>query len=367
MEKVNGLIPKGKTPMVRSVRQTVESIKHLEEETTILLVSDGVETCDDDPCGLVAELQNLGIRFVLHVVGFDVSGDTEAQLKCMAAAGNGEYFQAEDAGKLKAAFHTVIEKAVARNLIVACVDDKDAPVSVMISVIDSSGNIVASDGGERVSFGLAPGTYTLKVNPDALSGNMIVDGVTVTADKVAERKLVFAKSQVVVSMEDGSGKNIPGYVRIVDLETDQYAEEGDHKGEKTVFIVSPGEYQVDMECSNTGRRIKSEAFSLGAGDSRNVDCICADARIGVLVVDADGNPITGYIRIVEVETDTYFDEKDSHSTMLFFEVPPGRYKVDVECPDESRLRSMPFDILQGEENRVRVNCGTGAIETSLPN
>ena len=90
LAKVNALNPKGKTPMVRSIRQTAEAIKHLEDETTILLVSDGEETCDPEPCNFVAELANLGIKFRLHVVGFDVGGQTEEQLKCMAkpAAGS---------------------------------------------------------------------------------------------------------------------------------------------------------------------------------------------------------------------------------------------------------------------------------------
>ena len=66
--------------MVRSIRKTADAIKHLEDETTILLVSDGKETCDPEPCNFVAELEKLGIKFVLHVVGFDVGGKTEDNL-----------------------------------------------------------------------------------------------------------------------------------------------------------------------------------------------------------------------------------------------------------------------------------------------
>ena len=99
LKKVNALNPKGKTPMVRSIRMTAEAIKHLEDETTILLVSDGEETCDPDPCGFVAELEKLGIKFVLHVVGFDVGGKTEEQLKCMAQGGRRGVFPGQGRGK----------------------------------------------------------------------------------------------------------------------------------------------------------------------------------------------------------------------------------------------------------------------------
>lgn len=364
LAKVNALSPKGKTPMVRSIRMTAESIKLLEDETTILLISDGKETCDPDPCSFVAELKKMGINFVMHVVGFDVGGETETELKCMAKAGGGEYFPAKDAVKLKEALGTVIDKTVARNLVVSCYDATSAPLSVMVSVLDSSGKVVASDGGKRVSFSLLSGTYSLKVNPDTLSENKIIENVVVTADQITETKVVFAKAQVTVTMKDGSGKDIVGYVRIVDMQSGQYAEQGDHKGKTTGFTLSPGDYQVDMECSNTGKRIKSEPFALRAGENRNVSGICANARIGVLVFNG-GQPITAYARIVDVPKDVYADEGDSTQGMRFFEVVPGRYKVDVECPDESRLRSMPFDLSGGGENRVKIDCQTGVIKTSL--
>ena len=284
----------------------------------------------------------------------------------MAEAGGGEYFPARDAGKLKHALDSVVKKAVAKNLVVTCFDANNAPLSVMIDVLDASGNIVASDGGKRVGFDLAPGTYRLKVNPDTLTENKTVENVVVVEDRVTEKKIVFAKSKVIVSLKDGDGNDIPGYIRIVDIKTDQYAEEGDHTGKSTAFEVSPGEYLVDMECSNTGRRIKSESFSLQGGDDKKITGICANARIGVLAVDGGRKPVSGYIRIVDIPTDTYEEEASSQPAMRFFEVPPGHYKVDVECPDESRVRSEPFHIQQGQERKVTVNCGTKEASISGP-
>lgn len=46
---IQALSPKGKTPISRSVRLTAERIKSLEDETSIILISDGKETCDPDP------------------------------------------------------------------------------------------------------------------------------------------------------------------------------------------------------------------------------------------------------------------------------------------------------------------------------
>ncbi|MBU4384396.1 MAG: VWA domain-containing protein [Proteobacteria bacterium] len=107
LNKVQALSPKGKTPIAGSLKQTAEMLKSKENETTIVLVSDGMETCDADPCGVVKALKAGGIKFVLHVVGFDVDAKGKEQLTCLAQAGEGKYFSAGDAAGLLAALEAV--------------------------------------------------------------------------------------------------------------------------------------------------------------------------------------------------------------------------------------------------------------------
>jgi len=107
LKKVRALSPKGKTPIAASVKQVAETLKSKENETTIILVSDGIETCDADPCGAIKSLKASGIKFVLHVVGFGVDAQGKEQLSCLAEAGGGKYFSAGDAKGLLAALDTV--------------------------------------------------------------------------------------------------------------------------------------------------------------------------------------------------------------------------------------------------------------------
>jgi hypothetical protein len=107
---VQAVSPKGKTPIADSIKLVADSLKSREAETTIVLVSDGEETCHDDPCGVVRALKQSGIRFVLHVVGFGVDDKTGDQLACLAEAGGGRYFSATDAGTLLTALDTVTEE-----------------------------------------------------------------------------------------------------------------------------------------------------------------------------------------------------------------------------------------------------------------
>lgn len=107
LAKVKGISPKGKTPIAASVRMVAESLKTKEVETTIVLVSDGIETCADDPCGVIKSLKESGIKFILHVVGFGVDEKGKAQLTCLAQAGGGKYIAAQDADSLLSALETV--------------------------------------------------------------------------------------------------------------------------------------------------------------------------------------------------------------------------------------------------------------------
>jgi Ca-activated chloride channel homolog len=72
IESVQSIHPKGKTPIAASMRLAVDQLKELEDETTIILISDGQETCDPDPCAVVQQLKDTGIKFILHVIGFDL-------------------------------------------------------------------------------------------------------------------------------------------------------------------------------------------------------------------------------------------------------------------------------------------------------
>ena len=107
LAKVKALQPKGKTPISSAILTAAGHLKTKENETTIVLVSDGIETCGSDPCKVAAQLKATGAKFVLHVVGFDVGAAAARQLQCIAKATGGKYFSANDGESLLKAMQTV--------------------------------------------------------------------------------------------------------------------------------------------------------------------------------------------------------------------------------------------------------------------
>ncbi|MGR3468307.1 MAG: vWA domain-containing protein, partial [Shimia sp.] len=107
-EAVNGINPRGKTPMTDAIIRAAENLRYTEEAATVILVSDGIETCNPDPCAAAAALEQAGIDFTAHVVGFDVSDPAAlAQMQCIADGTGGEFIQASNAAELTSALTRV--------------------------------------------------------------------------------------------------------------------------------------------------------------------------------------------------------------------------------------------------------------------
>lgn len=101
---VNRLNAIGMTPLSAAVVQAADALRIEERKSTVILVSDGEETCKLDPCKVGAELEARGVDFTAHVIGFDVPDPKhQAQLRCLAEATGGRYLNARDARSLGAA------------------------------------------------------------------------------------------------------------------------------------------------------------------------------------------------------------------------------------------------------------------------
>ncbi|SEO27634.1 Ca-activated chloride channel family protein [Paracoccus alcaliphilus] len=108
---VNGVTPRGRTPLTESVRQAAELLSYRDTQATVILISDGLETCQADPCALSAELAQQGVNFTAHVVGFDLTEEEHAGLACIAENTGGVFVPAQDADDLRDAL-ALVQSAV---------------------------------------------------------------------------------------------------------------------------------------------------------------------------------------------------------------------------------------------------------------
>ena len=87
--RLNRLNPRGMTPITDSLSLAASMIPPTAESADIILVTDGLETCEADPCALAAQLAQEGIAIRAHVVGFGLTDEEAEVMACVADATGG--------------------------------------------------------------------------------------------------------------------------------------------------------------------------------------------------------------------------------------------------------------------------------------
>lgn len=112
IQTIEDISPNGKTPISASLQHAADLMSYRDSQATIVLISDGLETCHADPCALSAELAKQGVKLTTHVVGFDLETEAHANLSCIAENTGGLFVPANNAAELHDALAQV-QSAVA--------------------------------------------------------------------------------------------------------------------------------------------------------------------------------------------------------------------------------------------------------------
>ncbi len=105
---VNAIRPHGRTPLAASLEFAAKVLESARQAGNVILVTDGAETCNGDPCATAARLRAAGVNFVVHVVAFDLSAKEAQKIACIAAATGGRFLEASDAASLKDALNVAV-------------------------------------------------------------------------------------------------------------------------------------------------------------------------------------------------------------------------------------------------------------------
>ncbi|HHX91264.1 MAG TPA: VWA domain-containing protein, partial [Paracoccus sp.] len=185
--QINALMPRGRTPLTDAVRLAAESMRYQDLPATVILVTDGLETCNADPCALAAELARAGVNFTAHVVGFDIAEGDRAQVACIAEATGGLFVPADNAQELSAALQQVTmaepepePEPDGASLTLRAIDAQSGlPIAgVTWSLLNANTETEEShtSRGESLALTVEPGDYRVTASHDGRSG-----GATISA------------------------------------------------------------------------------------------------------------------------------------------------------------------------------------------
>lgn len=115
---VNALEPAGETPLAVAVEKAAQTLLETSGGGTVVVVTDGKETCGGQPCQLATEVA--GTNLTIHVIGFKVRGSyfswenqsdyeqAETVSRCLADQTGGLYLNTETVDELIAALRKTL-------------------------------------------------------------------------------------------------------------------------------------------------------------------------------------------------------------------------------------------------------------------
>ncbi len=166
---VNGISPKGKTPLSAAVIAAAKELRYSEEKATVILVSDGRETCSLDPCVVGQELEAAGVDFTAHVIGFDVDDPADrAQLQCLADETGGTFRLASNAAELTSALALVSVEPEPMPVTInfRATEGENGPEIGALLIWDISGDsgiVAEAEAGATQKYNVLAGQYQVSV------------------------------------------------------------------------------------------------------------------------------------------------------------------------------------------------------------
>jgi len=375
--------PKGKTPISAAVKLAAEDLHYTEDKATVILITDGIETCEADPCALASELESSGIDFTTHVVGFGLTEDEGKQVACLAENTGGQYFQASDGDALGKALATTVaqvaEPAPAPEP--AAPEFNFDPQIVMFEGADepsgdevsptweinkakpdgSPGEYVSNDYGVGYKGNLEPGDYLVSVWVDYAKVTM---PVTIEAGKLAEPLFNLNAGRLTIRPFAAEGEPVNEgaavYFEFPDgNSTTNYGE--------TAYYVPAGDNKVTVTIGNGSA---TETIEVAAGSEVAKDIFVGVGRATLNAFYAEGMRVeeSGLtFNIVGAKKDIQGNRQDfgtNYGPDVGFDLPPGDYVARVSM-DLATLE-VPFTVKSGEAVAVDAMLGAGVLNIKAP-
>jgi Ca-activated chloride channel family protein len=183
--RIKSIEAKGTTPIARSLEAAADDFPDQNSRNIIILITDGLEACDNDPCVIAKKLKDKGVKVTPFVIGLGLDLSYLEKFKCI-----GEYADAET----KDAFRSVLKNVVSKALL---------NTTVQINLNDSSKNPKETD---VTMFLFEAGTKNLKYtfvhtinrfgNPDTLiiDPAFKYDLIVNTIPQVSKKNIVLQKN-----------------------------------------------------------------------------------------------------------------------------------------------------------------------------
>ncbi|MEQ1953939.1 VWA domain-containing protein [Mesorhizobium yinganensis] len=389
----------GKTPLTAAVRKAAEDLKYTEDKATVVLLTDGTDSCKADPCALGRELEQSGADLTVNVVGLGLTAEQGREVACLAETTGGRFIQAGDASQLREALFRAIvavpEPTPPVPVAAAQPEPADTPAleaapaaasgepefNFMPSIVMAEGaarltdaspsyEIYAanSDGskGERIGIefnpykgNLKPGDYIVHAS---LGEVAVEQPLKVEAGKTYQPTYVLNAGILVVRPLASAGGEVNSAASII-IDYPGAPFPATYYGEAKA-VLPAGEQKVTVKI---GGGETSETIQLAAGQTVEKEVVVAVGQMRVnALYKAGGEKIGESGLAVSVFKAGGSDDEAGYGygSESSYDLPPGDYRV-VARLDRAEAE-ISASIKAGESSDVTIVLDAGTLSVSAP-
>ncbi len=192
--KLKMIHPKGTTPIAYSLEQAARDFtKRANTRNIIILITDGEESCEGDPCAISKEMQRHNIFLKPFIIGLGLELETKEAFECM-----GSFYNAASASDFQMIMKNVIKRVVNRT-------------SIKVNLLDIYGK--ATETNANMTFydnvsGLARYNYYHTQNQRGESDTLSLDPVN-TYDITVQTIPPVTEKNIELKPEESNIVNIP--------------------------------------------------------------------------------------------------------------------------------------------------------------
>ncbi len=340
--------PKGHTPLSWSLREALTALKHSSEPRNLIIVSDGADSCGEDPCltARQAGAKQAHITFYTVGVGMTTRNRDFKVLECVAGEGAANSIAVTaEVSQLSAVIEKIkddIQREATRQaqstLLVNVQDARGEPARLRFTVRDDHGNAHQGESGRPLT--LPPGRYALS---DPLPHTQ-----TVVLAPGAQKQVLFKIPLGLLKTVSRCGDDLS--ITVSDPEnrivgTGNVGDEG--------LELPPGEYWLML---NRYPQRTPLSVTVVANRIQTVD-LGGFGRVTVSATDAQGQSLKFPL--------AFYDDQDTRGnratpvlngeTGLSLQLPAGIYNVQIA------EESAPSSLLRGGENLSVTACQNQAV------
>lgn len=376
LDAVASARPTGKTPIDLSLRMALDDFGS--RSGSIILVSDGIESCGADPCALVSQWKAKNIDISVHVVGLGLKGKERESMQCIASAAGTKYRDAFSADELTESIAAVVSAEVTKDeqtgassavesralagqktafgLIVKTADDVRQRGVGILSPLSGDG-VFEVETFRR--FDIPPGRYQLEAGVEVVGG-AFYRPVQQTVD-VSESGITYAEVTAVRPPEVSATFSMAGeQIRSTVVTVYQNGKKlGSFKGDETVFVPE-GELEFRAKPAGSSRELRIRQV-IQAGDNV-VIAFAAEIEVHLIVraiASATGDLIKSKPAVNLTQNGKIVDKINRNSGGL---VTPGNYTVVVD--DGLNQYSRVINVTHESEQIIELTVPTGSVTVS---